>query len=132
MNIKKKKFFPITPSVWKRSTVAMLCLVLVGLCLSCVKQKNCDCGLKGKFVYFEKPEKINFCCNYDVKVNAVFFSNSQTEFYRCYIVGSVPENFKTKDTVNVSVCLKEDKNNPCYKGCGLTVIYKLKCIEKED
>ena len=26
MNIKKKKFFPITPSVWKRSTVAILCM----------------------------------------------------------------------------------------------------------
>ena len=45
-----------------------------------------------------------------------------------YIVGNVPTNFKSKDTLNVTVCLKEVKKDICLAH-GVGAVYKLQCIE---
>jgi len=111
-------------------TAKMLCLGLLALpvlCLaSCIKQKKCDCGMTGKFVYFENKEEIIYCGN-KINVNAVFFSTESMH----YIVGSIPKKFQVKDTTNVVVCLKKEKQGICL-AYGISSIYKLKCIEKED
>jgi len=101
------------------------CLLAIG----CVKQKNCDCGLKGKFVYYENQEEIIYC-GHERKVNAAFFSTDQPEF-PYYIVNSVPAKFKLKDTLNVIVCLEQEKRDICMT-YGIGSVYKLKCIKKED
>ena len=133
---KFKNFFSATKNVAKRSTVAILCMVLVSVfaITSCIKQKKCDCGISGKFVYFEEPEEIIYCGN-ERKVNAAIVPNDLIEerrFLNYYcIVGSIPKEFRTKDTVNVTVCLKEEKRGVCLAH-GVGVVYNLKCIEKED
>jgi hypothetical protein len=129
MKRQKKKFFPKTPSVWKRSIVVILCTVLVGL-TCCVKQKNCDCSLKGKFVYFEQPEEIYYYGS-NREANAVFFSPEIKAGFPHYIMNSVPTKFRSKDTLNVAVCLKEEKQRGGHT-YGIGIVYNLKCIEKED
>ena len=122
----------------KKMILLLLLLHALGLA-SCVKQRNCDCGLSGKFIYFEIPETI-ICRGYDCEVNAAFIPNGLTEesllygYYSRYnIVGSIPKEFKTKDTLNVSVCLKEENvKSGIHLAAGVAVVYKLKCIEKED
>jgi len=93
---------------------------------SCVKQKNCDCAMKGKFVYFEEPKDIIYC-GYERKVNAVFIQNNADR----YIISSIPNKFRVKDTINVSVCLKEETKNNC-RFIGESIVFKIKCIRKED
>ena len=108
--------------------IILLFLPLLGL-VSCVKQKKCNCNMKGKFIYYEDKETIIYCGD-DHTVNAAFFS-SERENSPLYIVGNVPMKFRTKDTLNVNVCLKEETKSLCLS-FGEGYVYKLKCIEKED
>jgi len=117
----------------KKPYLILLILSIFGL-ISCVKQKDCDCGLTGKFIYFEETEEIIYCASKQ-KVNALFipevsFPGYSSSFY--YIIGSIPNKFKTKDTLNVTVCLKEKRPRDICFTEGVGAIYTLKCIEKED
>ena len=112
----------------QKVTVGILCLVLVGLA-SCVKQKNCDCGLKGKFIYYETPQE-NLGCGAG-EYYAIFIPDDQ-HLGSCRIYSDIPKKFQTKDTISVSVCFNIDPSSAhnaysidCRK-------YKIKCIEKED
>ncbi|GHV43386.1 hypothetical protein FACS1894180_2300 [Bacteroidia bacterium] len=109
---------------------------------SCTKQKNCECGLTGRFIYYEEPQEVIYCGDsQNKKVNALFILNGDegvpdTLLYKYYIVGSIPKSFQTQDTVYVNVCLKEINDGP-YLFAGTSdffpceySIYKLKCIEK--
>jgi len=120
----------------KNLLIALGCIFMFSIS-SCVKQKKCDCDMKGKFVYFEKPEEIVYCGN-KCNVNAAIIPDGLTEeeashgYYSRYnIVGTVPKEFRTKDTFKVFVCLKEEKRGIC-RAMGVGTIYRLKCIEKED
>ena len=128
---KPKRFFS------RKALFATLFLGLVGLCSTlsgCTKQKNCDCGLKGKFVYYEEPKKIMYCGG-NQDANAVLIAMGITEYgitdCPLYIVSSVPTSFMSKDTLNVAVCLNAEKRDGCRDG-GASGVFKLKCIEKED
>ena len=120
--------------VMKKLVIVLGCIFFCLLIVSCVKQKNCDCDITGKFVYFENGEEIMYGGSKCI-VNAAVIPNGLTRdegYYSRYnIVGSVPKEFRKKDTVNVSVCLKIVKSNGCLPS-GVCDIYKLKCIEKED
>jgi len=96
---------------------------------SCVKQKNCDCGVTGKFIYYENTEEIIYC-GYSKEVNALIISNDREYYY--YIDGSIPKKFQVRDTLHVKACLKEVSRNGHCLAHGVSTIYKLKCIEKED
>ena len=111
----------------KKLFLILLLIPALGV-TSCVKQKNCDCGLTGKFIYYEKPEEIIYC-GYPKDVNALFISDNTDSWY--YITGSIPNKYKINDTINVSLCLKEVKRDWCL-AFGVSVIYNLTCIEKED
>ena len=107
--------------------IGLILIVLTTLVLtSCVKQKNCDCGLSGKFIYYDPPV-YDFYCGYERLINAYFYT---PEHGYC-IVGSIPKEFRTKDTLNVSVCLKKEKQHGCL-AFGLGEIFNLTCIERED
>jgi hypothetical protein len=111
-------------------------LPLLGL-TNCVKQKNCDCGLTGKFVYYEKPQK-EIVCGYEHLITAFFIPDytwtndsaigNITPYYGP-IVGNVPKEYQTTDTIHVTVCLKEQIEGFCL-AYGWSNMYKLKCIEK--
>ena len=111
----------------KHCLILLFIIPLLGL-MGCVKQKNCDCGLTGKFVYYENSEKIIYCGR-KVMANALFIPDNSLGY--CYINGNVPIKFKSKDTLYVTVCLKEEHPNFCL-AFGVSAIFKLKCIEKED
>ena len=98
--------------------------------MSCVKQKDCYCGLatiRGNFVYYEEPKEIIYC-GYEKMVNAVIIQDvTEIPFY---IVDAIPNKFQIKDTVYVMACLDEViKKGPCL-AFGEGRIFKLKCIEK--
>jgi len=130
-----KNLFPKAHGALKKVTVVMLCLVLVGLCLSvvgCVKQKNCEEGINGTFLYLKEPYKTNHkFTKENVKITGHFIDN---EFYNgvWYITGSIPQKYQTDDSIRVKVSLSEIRYKPIRKTVTRTPIYSLKCIEKED
>ena len=109
-----------------RFTVAVLCVLLVGLCLSCVKQKNCEEGMSGTFKYLKEPmDSYN-----NKKITAIFYIDGDTVNEK-YIIGHIPKEYQSNELIKVRVCLQEDK----ARGIVLAIYaptYKLKCIEKED
>lgn len=94
---------------------------------ACIKRKNCDCALEGKFVYFKEPIKIEPAPHGNPDVNAIFYPKG-SEYYFYYIQDYIPIKFRTNDTINVSICL--EKKNRCYIYDGHFCPYKIKCIEK--
>jgi len=110
----------------KKLFLILLLIPVLGL-TSCVKQKDCECGLSGKFVYYDPPEEIIYCGNFK-NVNALFISENKGMYY---ITGTIPNKYQVNDTINVSLCLKEVKKSGC-RFYGVSVIYNLTCIEKEE
>ncbi|HOE39580.1 MAG TPA: hypothetical protein PLG05_09105 [Bacteroidales bacterium] len=105
-------------------------IILVALCfggISCVKQNNCNCDITGKYIYYEEPQEI-YHCGYQTTVHACFISQNN---FNHYIVGSIPKDFRVKDTINVSVCLEVEIHDACT-GYGVGGVYKLRCIEKVE
>jgi len=96
----------------------------------CVKQSDCDCGLKGKFIYLEKPYYPDQTFDVtDKEIVAHFIQNNEIfPIYR-----NVPKDYRIYDTLNVNVCLEgvPDISNS-YVNHLVKCIYSLKCIELED
>jgi hypothetical protein len=87
----------------------------------CVKQSDCDCGVKGKFIY--NPY---WSDAYNTKINAHFVPDgSYSDIYK--IEGFIPDNFRITDTIYVSICTTVRENTPHQD--DVRPIYKLKCIE---
>ncbi|NLJ81621.1 MAG: hypothetical protein GX330_00640 [Bacteroidales bacterium] len=109
----------------------LLCCITTSIFSSCVKQKNCEEGEIGYFEYLEEPFIVTDpdSKNKDEKVVAKFtYEIGGVEL----IVGNVPSKFKTKEPIKVRACIKL-KNTSRYKDYAPhPVVYKLKCIEKED
>ncbi len=88
----------------------------------CPKQSECDCGLTGKFVYnpYWSP-------GFNRTIEAHFIPDHDSDrYYR--IVGFIPYDFRTTDTIRVNICtsvreLTRNQDDVC-------VVHKLKCIEK--
>ena len=98
----------------------------------CIKQKNCDCGVSGTFVYLKKPYDAPVeCTSKDQRVVAHFYSDDVPDEGIIYITGNVPKEYRTYDTLHVSICSKYI----CEGKGGVTFgykVHKLKCIEMED
>jgi hypothetical protein len=114
----------------KRIYLILLLLPIIGLG-SCVKQKNCDCGLTGIFEY--SNEKIDLSdmglwSSDKSDIHAIFtVENGNTYF----IKGAIPKEYKQIKPISVSVCLDEyDGIRIADVGCVYPC--KLKCIEKEN
>ncbi len=113
--------------------LALITIITVAIFSGCVKQKNCDCDMIGKFVYFENGEEINYCGHKRKRNATVIIPRydllcDATISYPIY--GAIPEKFRTKDTLNVAVCIKTKELN-CFTSFTHP-IYKLTCIEKVD
>ncbi len=97
---------------------------------SCTKLENCDCGIEGKFVYFEDGMKC-YVSGHSKKVNAIVYTS-----YKAYPIDDyIPREFRVQDTLNVSVCVKEIQLKEViempYVGPDVfESIYKLTCIER--
>ena len=136
MKINVKNLFPKAQGALKKVTAVTLCLVWVGLCLSvvgCVKQKNCDEGINGTFLYLKEPYKTGSAfIKHNVKITAHFIIDEYNEVWS--ITGSVPHRFQTNDSIRARVYLKEIHHNDdkIHTNDVKKNIYLLKCIEKED
>ena len=93
---------------------------------ACIKRKNCDCALEGKFVYFKEPIQVLLLGPHDRDVNAIFYPNGGGIIY---IQDYIPIKFRTNDTINVSICV-EVKINAIETHEGHICPCKIKCIEK--
>jgi len=136
MKLDVKNLFPKVHDALKKVTAGMLCLVLVGLCLSvvgCVKQKNCEEGRTGTFLYLKEPyrTKAGFC-KPNVKITAHFIDDEYNEVH--YITGTVPRAFQINDSIRVQVCLNDIYCNEDNLDTDdvKKVTFLLECIEKED
>jgi len=96
----------------------------------CVKQSNCDCGVKGEFVYLEKayyPDQ-----SYDItdkEIVAHFIHNNGIS----PIYGYIPKDFRIYDTLHVNVCLEGAPDySDSYVNHLVKPIFSLKCIELDD
>ena len=136
MSTKKKKFFPTTPSVVKRSTVGILCTIVIGLCLSvigCVKQKNCEECISGTFLYLKDlKDDTNYQFIKEKKVSAILYVDVDTYRYGMYITGHIPKEYKSGNSIKVRACLEDISENRVEITISCCPVYKLKCIEKED
>ena len=108
-------------TVMKKIILFLLAITTLSL-TSCVKQKNCDCGLSGQFIYYDPPAEVLYCGG-DTPMNAVFITGDSCYSVSHFILGNVPKNFRTKDTLNVSVCLKKEARNGCLT-FGITAVCK--------
>jgi hypothetical protein len=127
MTKEKKFFFEQAQGACKRGTAAMLCIILVLVASSCVKQRNCDCDYMatGKFVYLKEPYKMwSVPCNTQGKITAHFIENQ----YSMPLSGYVPIKYRSTDTIEVSICW-EQAAAFCTAEAGPDY-YKLKCIER--
>ncbi|MDR2406722.1 MAG: hypothetical protein LBE13_01205 [Bacteroidales bacterium] len=117
-------------------------VIIVLVCVSCVKRKNCDCGERtetGLFVYLKEPykmsgttcnakeEKIVACLMYG---DSVVFVNGKYSGYA--IKGYVPPSFRSKTPIKVKVCLKWDCDDRIHVHVVGPEIFSLKCIERRE
>ena len=136
MKLNMKNLFPKAQGVLKKVTAVTLCLVLVGLCLSaagCIKQKNCEEGRTGTFIYLNKPYKTGTdFCQLNVKITAHFIDDEYSIILP--IAGYVPRIFQTNDSIRARVCLNEFcPNDGKIRTADIKkAIYSLNGIEKED
>ena len=129
MNTHKKNFFPIAPSAWKRSAVALLCMVLIGL-TSCTKQSCCkdlDNYTEGTLVILKEPY---YNAQYHETYCARFFPKDgvyNSDFEGMDILGGLPNKYKKMDTVQVGIGYTY-KPYPTFR----IPAYTIKCIEQID
>jgi hypothetical protein len=134
----KKRIINLYPLLQGKSrkvawaVVPSVALILMAFVISgCVKQKDCDCGETGTFIYLESPYKPsnNTGCGKSEKIVAYFTSYDNN---KKAITGYIPLSFRVHDTLNVRVCTKdicEGQIMPAY--AYFTTLYSLKCIERE-
>jgi hypothetical protein len=126
-----------------KKIIVLFMLTIPLICVSCVKQKNCDCGETGTFVYLKEPYKMKgTACNNirGEKIVAHFFTNkmpdSITDIDRnkggITIKGYVPQAFRSGNPIAVRLCLKWDCDGRIVVMVAGPEIYSLKCIEKKD
>ena len=98
-------------------TISMLTIVSVG----CVKKKNCDCGLEGWMVTYDKPI---YCDATDSDIFAKFYPDDGglLFFYK-----SIQYKYRKNDSIYVSICFTG--TNEFIYG-NVSPILKLTCIEQ--
>ncbi len=102
----------------------MLFPVLGIISCSCVKQGSCEEGIIGTFQYLEETILVN-----NKKVTAVFTGDDGTLYH---IMGSVPQKYKSGNLIKVRVIVEDTDEGRIITFEAKTVVYKLKCIERED
>ncbi|MDL2227432.1 hypothetical protein LJC30_00900 [Odoribacter sp. OttesenSCG-928-L07] len=94
----------------------------------CVKQKNCEGCITGKWVYFEEPICPDYIApSYCNKINAMFYVDTSST--PLYFIEPIPKAFKSSDTITVCLSFKFIPNL-IYNYDILP--FKLVCIEKID
>ncbi len=113
--------------IMKKILISIFVMFLV-FSTGCIKRNNCDCGLTGKFIYFEEEQYFppDGGISTYVKVNALFISDNESAYP---IYGKIPKKYQVMDTIEVNVCVKNiDKR--AYT--DHLPHYKLTCIEKAE
>ncbi|MDR1113425.1 MAG: hypothetical protein LBL18_06695 [Bacteroidales bacterium] len=116
----------------KKSNCTLLLLVCLGIAIctaSCVKQRNCDCGQTGTFVYLKEPYEVWINCSIaKEKVVAEFIIDKSTTVL---ITGYVPHKFQSGDSIRVRLCSKYVCEDKLVTMDLRPKVFTLKCIERE-
>jgi hypothetical protein len=99
-------------------------ILITSVLVSCIKQKDCDCGFSGTWQYLEQPYSTNVN-GAEKKVVAVISETNYTTELK--IIGNVPKQFTTLLPIRVNFCV--DAVEGMGHKTGGHGIYKLKCIE---
>ncbi|MDR1345889.1 MAG: hypothetical protein LBK03_04215 [Bacteroidales bacterium] len=124
----KEIFFEQAQGACKRGTAAMLCIILALAASSCVKQRNCDCGQTGTFVYLKEPYEVTTNCTTREKIVAEFIVDKGPAQY---ITGYVPHKFQSGDSIRVRLCSKYVCEDKLVTMDLRPKVFTLKCIERE-
>ena len=114
----------------KKLYFILILLPLLGL-VSCIKQKDCNCGHTGIWQYLEEPYYQKVTSGAEKKIVATI-TDSPSLGYPCFITvtGSLPKKYTTSSPIHVRVCVDfigDTKNQP-----GGPPVFKLECIETID
>jgi hypothetical protein len=115
----RKVAWTIAPSV----VVILMAFLISG----CVKQKDCDCGAIGTFVYLKEPYQMRTIC---VKKEKVVAEITADGGHVSLITGYVPRKFQSGDSIRVRWCGEfVCKNGGTTE--ALPMVFTLKCLERE-
>ena len=111
--------------------LALPALIFAG----CVKQKNCEGCIPGKFIYLETPlnagdidyPSLNGEDNGEIV--AKFYSDDSENPILLHLVNPVPQKVRSHDTIKVCLSYSVASSHP--NGLGPSTC-KLTCIEKID
>ncbi|MDD4208981.1 MAG: hypothetical protein PHI52_01445 [Bacteroidales bacterium] len=109
----------------KQNIFFILCFIAFGI-ISCVKQSGCEDCKKGTLIIFNKTnseEKKEY--QYSDEIKAKFILEGDSSYYGIGILGTIPLNYKNKDTFNVCITFKS-----VGQALILPYVAKIKCIEK--
>ncbi|MDR1792981.1 MAG: hypothetical protein LBR36_06035 [Bacteroidales bacterium] len=126
----------LAQGVQKKITAGiMLCMMLITcfLTTSCVKQKNCEQGYTGKFVYLKETYKMQgkSCPQAQKKIVGYFFFGEDVTNEPWRIYGYVPPKFRSSDTVSVRLSYKSHCDGKITLAIWVPEIFFLTCIEEE-
>ena len=116
--------------VVKKTLQMSLFIVLLNVVtIGCVKQSNCEGCMNGTLIIFNEDnenEKENYPTTPTRKVRAKIILDGDSSYYHygIGISGTIPLNYRKKDTSSVCVNLKTISNLTV-----LPIISKIECIE---
>lgn len=115
--------------VVKKTLQMLLFIVLLNVVtIGCVKQSNCEDCMNGTLIIFNEDnenEKEHYPTTPTRKVRAKIILDVDTSYhYGIGISGTIPLNYRKKDTSRVCVILKTISNLTV-----LPIISKIECIE---
>ena len=108
----------------KNKTKIILIFLITFFTVGCVKQRNCDCGVEGQFVYLDKSK--DHPSGKSITAHFITLSFTYPYSYFMEIYGNIPMEYQCTDTMYVSICFNPYKYHSRSPNC----IYKLTCIEK--
>ncbi|MDR1113426.1 MAG: hypothetical protein LBL18_06700, partial [Bacteroidales bacterium] len=109
----------------------LVCLGIAICTAGCVKQRNCDCGQTGTFIYLKEPYETNGSFCKSAKITAHFINDWRNVYY---ISGTIPKRFQVQDSIRVSICMKNScpqQSRGVFIDMPKESVLKLKCIERE-
>lgn len=83
----------------KKITLLVVINCVFILLISCVKQKNCDCGTEGWLVTYEKPIIVSMVSP-DTEIYGIFYSDDSTTIL---FDKSIPKSMRKNDSVRVKI-----------------------------
>ena len=94
----------------KLKRIFILLILIMPILIGCVKEKNCDCGIEGTFVYNPATK------------SGEFYINDNLNYF---IEGNIPKKVQSTTPINVRACIVKTLSVQIFPGQG-----KFTCVEE--